>query len=83
MMTPRRNYIFSNEVGRQHLQSSSTSHRRVAEPLRQTAFQFEVLTGISLTSAGKPHSLNVVGEGMVRPQQLPPSFRTSPLAARA
>ena len=34
------------------------------------------------TSTGKPHSLNVGGEGMSQPQQLPCSFRTCPLAAR-
>ena len=43
----------------------------------------EVMTGISLTSAGKPHFLNVCGEGMLQPQQTPLFLPTFPLAARA
>ena len=48
MVTPRRNYISLDVVGRQRLQSSSTSHRRVAEPQRQDRLPNAVLAEISL-----------------------------------
>ena len=74
----------SLDVVRQHrLRSSSTSHRRVAEPQLQDRLPIEIFAGTLLTSSGKPHSLYVSGEGMLRPQQPPPFVRTSPLAARA
>ena len=53
--------ISSDVVERHHLQSSNTSHRRVAEIKHQDRHPIVVLAGISLTSAGKPHSLNVGG----------------------
>ena len=62
---------------KQHKSSSSRRAQTSKPP------SIEVLAGILLTSAGKPHSLNVGGEGMLRPQQLPCSLCTSPLAARA
>ena len=79
MVTTRRSYIFSHVVGRQRLQSSSTSHCRVAEPLRQ-----DRSLGGNLTYFGRQISLSQRWrEGMLRPQQLPPFLRTSLLAARA
>ena len=62
---------------KQHKSSSSRRAQTSKPP------SIEVLAGILLTSAGMPHSLNVGEEGMLRPQQLPCSLCTSPLAARA
>ena len=67
MMTLRRSYIFFDVVGRQRLQSSSTSHRRVTQPKGQDRLPIDVLAGVLLTSTAKLHSLNVGGEDILRP----------------
>ena len=58
MVTPQKNFINSNVVGRQSFQSSSTSHRRVADPEPQERLSINVLTEILFTSAGKFISLS-------------------------